>query len=49
MIARMAADNLFGTITDNQHIAQGYVRERAAQGGNINRKKNKRRKGGLTI
>jgi hypothetical protein len=49
MIANMAADNLFGTITDNQNIGQGYVRERAAEGGNLNRKKNKRRKGGLTI
>jgi hypothetical protein len=49
MIARMAADNLFGTMTDNQNIGQGYVRERAAEGGNLNRKKNKRRKGGLTI
>ena len=52
MIANMAADHLFGTITDNQHIGRGYIREKegsAAEGGSLNRKKNKRRKGGLTI
>lgn len=52
MIANMAADHLFGTITDNQHIGRGFIREKegsAAEGGSLNRKKNKRRKGGLTI
>ena len=47
MIADMAADNLFGTITDKQNIGNGYVLRRvkrkngnsSAKGGKINRKK----------
>lgn len=46
MIARMAADGLFGPLSD-QYIAENYV-QRAAEGGKI-KKNRKHRKGGLTI
>lgn len=46
MIADMAADNLFGTITDKQNIGNGYVVKRVkrnsnskAKGGKVSRKK----------
>ena len=41
MIADMAADGLFGTMSDKQNIGKTYVREKkkAACGGKINRKK----------
>lgn len=46
MIADMAADNLFGTITDRQNIGNGYIVRKlkrkgntSAKGGKINRKK----------
>ena len=39
MIADMAADGLFGTMSDKQNIGKGYVRKKAAYGGKISRKK----------
>ena len=40
MIADMAADGLFGTMSDKQNIGKGYIRKKkAACGGKINRKK----------
>ena len=40
MIADMAADGLFGTMSDKQHVGKTYVRKKkAACGGKINRKK----------
>lgn len=40
MIADMAADGLFGTMSDKQHIGKTYVRnKKAACGGKISRKK----------
>lgn len=39
MIADMAADGLFGTMSDKQNIGKGYVRKKAACGGKISRKK----------
>lgn len=40
MIADMAADGLFGTMSDKQNIDKGYIRKKkAACGGKINRKK----------
>ena len=40
MIADMAADGLFGTMSDKQNIGKGYIRKKkAACGGKINRRK----------
>ncbi len=40
MIADMAADGLFGTMSDKQNIGKGYIRKKkAACGGKISRKK----------
>lgn len=41
MIADMAADGLFGTMSDNQYSGKGFLRKKkiAAKGGKINRKK----------
>lgn len=45
-VARMAADSLFGNMSDQQYIGDGYLKP-AAEGGKIKRKKNKKR--GLTF
>jgi L-rhamnose mutarotase len=52
MIADMAANGIFGTLTPNSPVATNFLKwqkksDSAAEGGKINRKKNKRR-GGLT-
>lgn len=40
MIADMAADNLFGTLSDKQNIGKGYVVRRvAAKGGKLNKRR----------
>ena len=41
MIADMAADGLFGTMSDKQYSGKGFLRKKkiAAKGGKITRKK----------
>ena len=47
MIADMAADGLFGNMSDRQHIAKTYLeKKKAANGGKVNRRKGRR---GLTF
>ena len=47
MIADMAADGLFGNMSDKQHIAKTYLKKKkAANGGKVNRRKGRR---GLTF
>ena len=54
MIADMAADEIFGVLSPRTHVDSGYLKWNrrnpnvAAEGGKVNKKKNKRR-GGLTF